>query len=64
MKEVVVISHLHQGMPWHALVSEFYRIFALLPYVQAHQDILVHVTGIKGGMQEKLFPEFGIPRYG
>ncbi len=43
VKEIMVISHLHHNMYWHQMVSEFYRIFPVLPYLWAHRDIKVHV---------------------
>ena len=43
VREVVVIAHVHQNMFWHWVVSEFYRIFLLVPYLQANPDVYVQM---------------------
>ncbi|ELR21725.1 uncharacterized protein ACA1_384600 [Acanthamoeba castellanii str. Neff] len=43
VKEVVVISHTHQVMFWHMMVSEYFRLSTLLPYVQANEHIYIHL---------------------
>jgi hypothetical protein len=44
VREVVVIAHVHQNMFWHWVVSELYRIFLLVPYLQANPDVYVHMS--------------------
>lgn len=43
VKEVAVISHSHHGMYWHFMVSEYFRIFSMLPFLQANEDIYIHL---------------------
>jgi hypothetical protein len=62
VKEVLVIMHHHQEMFWHWMMSEVYRLFVILPFIQANREIYVHIAG---GPAYALRYEamFGIPRF-
>ncbi len=64
VKEVVVISHIHHGMYWHQLVNEFFRVFALLPYLWAHLDIHLHLSSETSdyGLMVDLYEMIGISK--
>jgi hypothetical protein len=64
VKEVVVISHTHQGMFWHLMVSEFFRIFTMLPYIQANEDVYIHLGWpYPHVLMDSLYKFINIPKY-
>lgn len=44
VKEVLVITHSHHSRGWHWLIGEAYRMLVMLPYLQAHPDIFIHIS--------------------
>jgi hypothetical protein len=64
VKEVVVLSHTHQGMFWHLMVSEFFRIFTMLPYIQANEDVYIHLGwAYPHVLMDSLYEFVNIPKY-
>ncbi len=64
VKELIVVSHPHSGMFWHQMLSEFFRIFNLFPYLRENPDICIHTIS-KGGDREwtaRLYEMVGISR--
>lgn len=61
VKEIMVLTHEHQNMFWHWLVSEVYRILLVYRFLLANPDIYIHVWG--GEVQvEKYRRFFGLDR--
>jgi hypothetical protein len=57
VKEVVVLTHVHQYMFWHWMVDELYRIANLVPYLQANPDVYLHM-GLGNRKLEAAFISF------
>jgi hypothetical protein len=43
--QILVLTHVHQDMFWHWMVSEMYRMLPLYHYMLAHPDIYIHING-------------------
>lgn len=44
------------------MISEAYRLLVVLPFLEAHPDIFIHVYAGQGAI-EKYHTMFGLPRY-
>ncbi len=62
VEQVLVLSHVHQDMFWHWMVSEAYRMLPLYHYLLAHPDIYIHINGGQPFIQ-KYSEMYGFPKY-
>lgn len=62
VEQVLVLTHVHQDMFWHWMVSEAYRMLPLYHYLLAHPDIYIHINGGQSFIQ-KYSEMYGFPKY-
>lgn len=61
VEQVLVLTHVHQDMFWHWMVSEAYRMLPLYHYLLAHPDIYIHINGGQSFIQ-KYSEMYGFPK--
>lgn len=60
VKEVLMLSHIHHDMIWHRMVSENFRVFSIIPFIQRHPDIKIHITVYDSKVKQRVYDLFGI----
>lgn len=60
--QVVVLTHTHQNMFWHWMVSEAYRLLLVYRFLLENPDIYIHIWG-GAPLIQKWHDIFGIDKY-